>query len=273
MLCHVQFSNTLLDIPASKVFHIHSEFSVEKGVYVCLIKVRQESKELRQVLSVADTSVYGWATLVSERGKNGMQRILIPFIPGFYMNQSEFVLGHKDTGELRILGVERVLESLEVFHSSPFLAVSGYKHSMLTTGLTVYLVRIVNFTAFQQMSSPAFINVSCALTNQQEAVIVRAKDASGADHCEDSGVFKNFVGSYQILLFTLFAVLASTSFIFLAHNAFLNKVQTIPVVYVPTTGTTQPGSYTATCSPPHFLSSRPPLVQSRLQHWLWSIKH
>ncbi|XP_021013608.1 nuclear pore membrane glycoprotein 210-like isoform X4 [Mus caroli] len=273
MLCHVQFSNTLLDIPASKVFHIHSEFSVEKGVYVCLIKVRQESEELRQVLSVADTSVYGWATLVSERGKNGMQRILIPFIPGFYMNQSEFVLGHKDTGELRILGVERVLESLEVFHSSPFLAVSGHKHSMLPTGLTVYLVRIINFTAFQQISSPAFINVSCALTNQQEAVIVRAKDASGADHCEDSGVFKNFFGSYQILLFTLFAVLASTSFIFLAYNAFLNKVQTIPVVYVPTIGTTQPGSYTATCSPPHFLSSRPPLVQSRLQHWLWSIKH
>ncbi|EDL15164.1 mCG22220 [Mus musculus] len=123
MLCHVQFSNTLLDIPASKVFHIHSEFSVEKGVYVCLIKVRQESKELRQVLSVADTSVYGWATLVSERGKNGMQRILIPFIPGFYMNQSEFVLGHKDTGELRILGVERVLESLEV--SLPQLPLSS----------------------------------------------------------------------------------------------------------------------------------------------------
>ncbi|XP_021052289.1 nuclear pore membrane glycoprotein 210-like isoform X1 [Mus pahari] len=273
MLCHVQFSNTLLDIPASKVFHIHSEFSVEKGVYVCLIEVRQESEELRQVLSVADTSVYGWATLVSERGKNGMQRIHIPFIPGFYMNQSEFVLGHKDTGELRILGVERVLESLEVFHSSPFLVVSGHKHSILTTGLSIYLIRIVNFTAFQQMSAPAFINVSCALTNQQEAVIVRAKDASGADHCEDSGIFKNFVGSYQILLFTLFAVLASTSFIFLAYNAFLNKVQTIPVVYVPTIGTTQPGSYTATCSPPHFLSSQPPPVQSRLQHWLWSIRH
>jgi nuclear pore complex protein Nup210 len=69
---------------------------------------------------VADTSVYGWATLVSERGKNGMQRILIPFIPGFYMNQSEFVLGHKDTGELRILGVERVLESLEVSETQQY---------------------------------------------------------------------------------------------------------------------------------------------------------
>ncbi|XP_021502394.1 nuclear pore membrane glycoprotein 210-like [Meriones unguiculatus] len=271
MLCHVQFSNTLLDIPASKVFHIHSAFSMEKGVYVCLIEVRQKSEELRQVLSVADTSVYGWATLVSERGKNGMQRILIPFIPGFYMNQSELVLSHKDTGELRVLGVERVLESLKVFSSSPFLAVSGHKHSTLMTGLTIYLVRIVNFTAFQQMSSPVFINVSCALTNQHEAVLVRARDVSGTDYCEDSGVFKNFVGSYQILLFTLFAVLASTAFIFLAYNAFLNKIQTIPVVYVPTLGTAQPGSYTT--GSPHFLSPQPPPVHSRLQHWLWSIKH
>ncbi|XP_031230452.1 nuclear pore membrane glycoprotein 210-like isoform X6 [Mastomys coucha] len=272
MLCHVQFSNTLLDIPASKVFHIHSEFSMEKGVYVCLIKVRQESEELRKLLSLVVTSVYGWATLVSEHGKNGMERILIPFIPGFYMNQTEFTLGHEDTGELRILGVERVLESLEV-HSSPFLEVSGHKYSYFTTGLVIYLVRIVNFTALQQMSSPAFINVSCALTSQQEAVVVRAKDVSGADHCEDPGAFKNFVGSYQILLFTLFTVLASTAFIFLAYNAFLNKVQTIPVVYVPTIGTTQPGSYTAACSPSHSLSSQPPLAQSRLQHWLWSIKH
>ncbi|XP_054969455.1 nuclear pore membrane glycoprotein 210-like isoform X13 [Pan paniscus] len=30
-LCHVQFSNTLLDIPASKVFQVHSDFSMEKG--------------------------------------------------------------------------------------------------------------------------------------------------------------------------------------------------------------------------------------------------
>ncbi|KAL6068729.1 hypothetical protein STEG23_029892, partial [Scotinomys teguina] len=239
LLCRVQFSNTLLDVPASKVFHIRSEFSVERGVYVCLIKARQKSEELRQVLSVGDTSVYGWATLVSERSKSGVQRILIPFIPGFYMNQSELVLSHKDTGELRILGVKRVLESLEVFSSAPFLVVSGQRHSTLLTGLVTYLVRVVNFTAFQ-MSSPVFINVSCALTSQHEAVVVRAKDLSGSDHCEDSGVFKNLVGSYQILLFTLFTVLASTAFIFLAYNAFLNKIHTVPVVYVPTIGTPQP---------------------------------
>ncbi|XP_049736545.1 nuclear pore membrane glycoprotein 210-like [Elephas maximus indicus] len=275
MLCHVQFSNTLLDIPASKVFHIQSNFSMEKGVYVCLITVRSQSEELLQALSVADTSVYGWATLMSERSKNGMQRILIPFIPAFYINQSELVLSHKhDIGEIRILGVDRVLEKLEVFPSSPVLVVSSHRHSSLTPGLAIYLVRVVNFTSLQQMASPVFINVSCVLTSQREAVRVRAmKDKSGADHCKDSGVLQQIIGSYQILFFTLFAVLASTAFIFLAYNAFLNKIQTVPVVYVPTLGSPQPGSYSSAHSPPSFVSPQPSPGQSRLQHWLWSIRH
>ncbi|KAF6076188.1 tropomyosin 3 [Phyllostomus discolor] len=244
-----------------------------KGVYVCLIKVRPQSEELLQALSLADTSVYAWATLVGEQSKNGMQRILIPFIPAFYINQSELVLSHKrDIGEIRVLGVDRVLEKLEVFPSSPVLVVPGHSHSSLTPGLAIYPVRVVNFTSLQQMTSPVFINISCVLTSQSEAVLVKAiKEKSGADQCEDSGVLQKFVGSYQILL-TLFAVLASTAFIFLAYNAFLNKIQTIPVVYVPTQGIPESGSYTSTRSP-RFMSPQPPPAQSRLQYWLWSIRH
>ncbi|XP_072802600.1 nuclear pore membrane glycoprotein 210-like isoform X3 [Vicugna pacos] len=275
ILCHVQFSNTLLDIPASKVFHVQSDFSMEKGVYVCLIKVRPQSEELLQALSMADTSVYGWATLVSEHSKNGMQRILIPFIPAFYINKSELVLSHKkDIGEIRVLGVDRVLEKLEVFPSSPVVVVSGHRQSSLTPGLAIYPVRVVNFTSLQQMAAPVFINISCVLTSQSEAVRVRAmREKPGAGQYEDSGVLQKFTGSYQILLFTLFAVLASTAFLFLAYNAFVNKIQTVPVVYRPTLGTRQPGSYTFTHSPPPFMSPQPPPAHNRLQHWLWSIRH
>ncbi|XP_043424444.1 nuclear pore membrane glycoprotein 210-like isoform X4 [Prionailurus bengalensis] len=273
VVCHVQFSNTLLDIPASKVFHVHAGFSMERGAYVCLIKVRPQSEGLLQALSMADTSVYGWATLVSERSKNGMQRTLIPFIPAFYVNQSELVLSHRqDVGEIRVLGVDRVLEKLEVFPSSPVLVVSGYRHSSLTPGLVVYPVRVVNFTSLQQ-TSPVFINICCVLTSQSEAVVVRAlKEKSGADQCEDSSVLQKFLGSHQTILFTLFAVLASTAFVFLAYNAFLNKIQTVPVVYVPTLGTPQPG-FAPTRSPPPFTSPQSPPVQNRLQHWLWSVRH
>nr|KAF6316354.1 nucleoporin 210 like [Pipistrellus kuhlii] len=272
ILCHIQFSNTSLDIPASKVFHVHSYFSMEKGVYVCLIKVRPQSEELLQALSMADTSVYGWATLISEHSKNGMQRILIPFNPAFYINQSELVLSHKrDVGEIRVLGVDRVLEKLEVFPSSPVLVVSGHSYSALTPGLAIYPVRVVNFTSLQ-MTSPVFINISCVLTGQSEAVLVRAVKKSGADQCEDSGVLQKFMGSYQIL-FTLFVVLASTAFIFLAYSAFLNKIQTVPVVYVPTVGSPLTGSYASARSPSPFLNPQPPPSQSRLQYWLWSIRH
>uniref|UniRef100_A0A7N5KSN5 Nucleoporin 210 like n=1 Tax=Ailuropoda melanoleuca TaxID=9646 RepID=A0A7N5KSN5_AILME len=94
------------------------------------------------------------------------------------------------------------------------------------------------------------------------------------DQCEDSGILQKFLGSHQTILFTLFAVLASTAFIFLAYNAFLNKIQTVPVVYVPTLSTPQAGSYTSTTrSPPPFMSPQPPPGQSRLQHWLWSVRH
>ncbi|KAM7246618.1 hypothetical protein CapIbe_002916 [Capra ibex] len=67
-------------------------------------------------------------------------------------------------------------------------------------------------------------------------------------------------------------VWASTAFLFLAYNAFLNKIQTVSVVYVPTLGT-QSGSYTSTRSPPPFMSPQLPPAQNQLQHWLWSIRH
>ncbi|KAM5256454.1 nuclear pore membrane glycoprotein 210-like [Ctenodactylus gundi] len=240
LLCRVQFSNALLGIPASEVFGAHSDFSVEKGAYVCLIKVRPQSEDLLRALSKADTSVYGWATLVSESGEYGTQRILIPFIPAFYINQSELFLSHKqDNGEIRVLGVNQVLENLEVFSSSPVLAVSGHRNPALTPGLAIYSVRIINFTAFQQMASPVFINISCALTSQSEAVAVRAmKDKPDA-----------------------------------AYNAFIDKIQTIPVVYVPTIGSPQPGSYTSTCSPAPFVSPQVPPAPTRQRRWLWSTRH
>uniref|UniRef100_A0A8C2V5N8 Nucleoporin 210 like n=1 Tax=Chinchilla lanigera TaxID=34839 RepID=A0A8C2V5N8_CHILA len=271
VLCHVQFSNTMLNIPASKVFHVRSDFSVNKGAYVCLIKVRPQSKALLQALSMADTSVYSWATLISNSTKYGLQRILLPFTPAFYVKQSELFLGHQlDPGVIRVHGVDRVLENLEVFPSSPVLVLSDHRHS---PGLATYTVRVANFTAFQQMASPVFINISCALTSQSEAVVVRAtRGDSNADKYEDAGVFKQLIGSHQIF-FTFFVVLASTAFIFLAYNAFINKIQTVPVVYVPTVRTPQPGLYTSTNSPSPFTNPQAPVPWSSLPRWVWSARH
>lgn len=115
-MAHTIFTSYPNSVGSIKPLNIPAQFFLfSSGAYVCLIKVQPQSEELLQALSMADTSVYAWATLVGEQSKNGMQRTLIPFIPAFYINQSELVLSHKqDIGEIRVLGVDRVLEKLEV---------------------------------------------------------------------------------------------------------------------------------------------------------------
>uniref|UniRef100_A0A673TAN8 BIG2 domain-containing protein n=1 Tax=Suricata suricatta TaxID=37032 RepID=A0A673TAN8_SURSU len=93
------------------------------------------------------------------------------------------------------------------------------------------------------------------------------------DQCEDAGVLRKFLGSPETVLFTLFAVLASTALVFLAYNAFLNKTQAVPVVYVPALGAPQTGSFIPTRSAPSFTSPRPPPAQNQPRHWLWSVRH
>ncbi|CAK7290456.1 EF-hand calcium-binding domain-containing protein 5 [Vulpes lagopus] len=45
------------------------------------------------------------------------------------------------------------------------------------------------------------------------------------DQCEDSNVLQKFLGSHQTILLTFFVVLLSTAFVFLAYNAFINRIQ------------------------------------------------
>ncbi|NXI74493.1 P210L protein, partial [Anseranas semipalmata] len=215
--CQVEFSDTMLDISAGEVFLVQSEFSIQEGLYVCIITAKPQPNEVLLALSLADASVYVTVSRSSDQRKADMQRILVPFLPAFYLNQSELVFSITQlTGVLRVMGVEKVLEKLEVRSSSPAIIVMYSERSLSMPGLVFYMVSVVNFTSLQQMPAPAFINISCALTGQRLAVAVRAlagERTSG--QCSEVGIHQQLMSSYQILLFTLFAVLASTAVMFL----------------------------------------------------------
>ncbi|XP_025936693.1 nuclear pore membrane glycoprotein 210-like [Apteryx rowi] len=266
LICQVEFSNNMLDVSASEVFLVQSEFSIQKGLYVCIITAKPQPDEVLLALSSADASVSVMVSLSSEQSTGEMQRILVPFLPAFYVNQSELVFSIKQlNGMLRVLGAEEVLEKLEVQPSSPAIIVRYPEYSTSMPGLVSYPVTVVNFTSLQQMPAPAFINISCALTGQRAAVEVRALPGQlTSGQCNDVGIVQQLMSSYQILLFTLFAVLASTAAIFLTYNAFLTRVQTVPIVYIPTSAASQTGySYSPTSSPHG---------RNRTQLWLWSVR-
>ncbi|NXK46489.1 P210L protein, partial [Chauna torquata] len=230
--CQVEFSDTTLDVSAREVFLVQSEFSTQEGLYVCIITAKPQPNEVLLALSLADASVYVTVSRSTDQRKGDMQRILVPFLPAFYLNQSELVFSITQlTAVLRVLGVEKVLEKLEVRSSSPAVVVMYPERSLSMPGLVFCVVSVVNFTSLQQMPAPAFINISCALTGQRVAVAVRALTGEPLSwelpvcrpypvlcppgQCSEVGIHQQLMSSYQILLFTLFAVLASTAVMFL----------------------------------------------------------
>ncbi|XP_040395136.1 nuclear pore membrane glycoprotein 210-like isoform X5 [Cygnus olor] len=263
--CGVGFSSTMLDVSAGEVFLVQSGFSIQEGLYACVITAKPQPSEVLLALSLADASVYVTVSHSSDQRKGDTQRILVPFLPAFYLYQSELVFSITQlTGVLRVLGVEKVLEKLEVQPSSPALTVMPPERSLSMPGLVSYVVGVVNFTSLQQMPAPAFVNVSCALTAQRAAVAVRALTGECAPgQCREVGVHHRLASSYQVLLFTLFAVSALTAVMFLAHNAFLTRLQTVPVVYVPTAAVPQTG-YSCPASSQH--------ERNRPQLGLWSVR-
>uniref|UniRef100_A0A2K5EI71 Nucleoporin 210 like n=1 Tax=Aotus nancymaae TaxID=37293 RepID=A0A2K5EI71_AOTNA len=241
--------------------------------------------------------------------------------PGMWMISADNIL---QTDIITGVGVARSPGTAMIFHDVPGVVktyrevvVNASSRLMFNYDLNTYLTNTLNSTVFKLFVTTGRngVNLKGSCTPNQALAITKVllpatlmlchvqfsntlldipaskvfhvySDFSmEKDHCEDSGILKRFSGSYQILLLTFFAVLSSTAFIFLAYNAFLNKIQTVPVVYVPTLGTPQ---YTHlihstfpslllgslnTSSPPPFMSLQPPPAQSRLQHWLWSIRN
>lgn len=88
-----------------------------------MITAKPQPNEVLLALSLADASVYVTVSHSSDERKGDVQEILVPFLPAFYLYQSELVFSITQlTGMLQVLGVEKVLEKLEVREMLLFLS-------------------------------------------------------------------------------------------------------------------------------------------------------
>lgn len=123
LTCGVGFNNTVLDVSAGEVFLVQSGFNIQEGLYACVITAKPQPNEVLLALSLADASVYVTVSHSSDERKGDVQEILVPFLPAFYLYQSELVFSITQlTGMLQVLGVEKVLEKLEVREMLLFLS-------------------------------------------------------------------------------------------------------------------------------------------------------
>ncbi|XP_038670312.1 nuclear pore membrane glycoprotein 210-like isoform X3 [Scyliorhinus canicula] len=269
LACSVRFSNIALQFLAPSVFSVEPEFLTDTGQYSCTVIIKEIPDSVRRELSTGgDTYVSVKASVLGGHYAGQVGRTEIPFIPGFYMNQSSVTLSYKEpTVNITIFGVVKVLNELEIRSQSPAIVVSP-PVQLYSVPNIVYSLSTVNLSLLQQGFPCTNISVSSPLTRQVMHVTVTVLRSGGNGGTtgelpfEESTFFDQLVESYQVLMFTLFAVLATTAIIFIAYNAFLTRIQTIPVIYVSTSAQTG-------------YSSAPPCSNPRrryLQSWLWSVR-
>ncbi|XP_044304352.1 nuclear pore membrane glycoprotein 210-like isoform X3 [Varanus komodoensis] len=234
LLCQLEFGETVHDIPAHKIFHVQSAFYTDKGLYACIVTVKPQAEDDLLTLSTAEGSVHLAASLVGEHGRDGAGRLSVPFLPAFFINQTEVVFSSEQlSSDILVLGARRVAEKIEAQPSSPVIAVARPLRLPDVPGLVLFSVSVVNLTSLHQMAAPVFVNFSCSLTGQRAAVLVRALEERHL----------------------------------LAYNSFLTSVQTVPVVYVPTPGSVQTGYSGPPSTQHHHYHTR-----NRTQAWLWSVR-
>ncbi|XP_042750444.1 nuclear pore membrane glycoprotein 210-like, partial [Lagopus leucura] len=258
--CQLKFSSGVEGVAAGDVFHVSSEFSTQEGLYVCVITAKPQPREALRALSTTDASVHVLVSLSSDT-----QSILVPFLPAFSLGHSELAFSStQPSAVLSVLGAEQVLEQLEVQSSSPALAVAPPEFFSDKPGLVHYAVRVLDFSSLRQ-GPPVSITVSCPLTGQRDVVTSRAVAAEQPPGQRGAvGIHRQLASSFQILLFTLFAVLGSTAVTYLACNAFLARLQAVPLVYAPNTAVPQAGVF----HPPG-----PTQGGRRTQLGLWSVQN
>ncbi|XP_078404042.1 nuclear pore membrane glycoprotein 210-like [Cetorhinus maximus] len=224
LACSVRFSNIVLQFLAVSVFSVEPEFLADRGQYSCTVTIKELPDSVQRELSIGgDTYVSIKASVLGGHYAGQVGRTEIPFIPGFYMNQSAVTLSCKEpTVNITVFGTVKVLNELQTK-----LARNRCKRSQ-TRGGTADIIALSEFKEVAAELTGKDRNCSCGereigLSQQPRELLY-----------EESSFFDQLVESYQVLMFTLFAVLATTAIIFIAYNAFLTRIQTIPVIYVST---------------------------------------
>ncbi|EQB77840.1 nucleoporin [Camelus ferus] len=252
--CQLQFKQDDFDFPAREVFTAEPEFDAALGRYLCSITMlRLTDKQLKH-LSMRRTALLVTASILGSRVSGEQVGAEVPFSPGLYADQAEILLSNHDTSsEVKVFGTVEVLENLEVKSGSPAVLAFVKEKSLGLPSFVTYTVGVSDPAAGSRGPLSTTLTFSSPMTNQAITVPVtvvfvmdrrgpgpplrRAAHRGGQPTCtgidvinyggfrrpsamevNGAGRFQHFLDSYQVMLFTVFALLASTAVMIIAYH-------------------------------------------------------
>ncbi|KAM7132898.1 nuclear pore membrane glycoprotein 210 isoform 2-T2 [Molossus nigricans] len=219
--CEVQFKQDVFDFPACDVFAAEPAFDAALGRYLCSVTTRRlTDKQLKQ-LSVQRTVLLVTAALPGSHFSGEQVAAEVPFSPGLYADQAEILLSnHYPSSEVKVFGAVDVLEQLEVKSGSPTVLAFEKEKSLGLPSFITYTVGISDPAAGSQGPLSTTLTFSSPTTSQAVTIPVTVAfvlDRRGTGSYA-AGLSQHFLDSYQVMFFTLFALLAGTAVMIIAYH-------------------------------------------------------
>uniref|UniRef100_A0A672RXX4 Nucleoporin 210 n=1 Tax=Sinocyclocheilus grahami TaxID=75366 RepID=A0A672RXX4_SINGR len=201
--CQLRFTSSAVDFSPHDVYHTHTAFDASTGFYSCSLSFKPMSDQQVKVLSLSMTEVEVRAGVQGSLFSGEQLSVQLPVSPGIYADQTDIILSNQHpSAELTIYGTAGALQQLDVKSSSPAIVIEEKEVSPSFPSYIRYTVRVVK----PQGSLTA--SVSLINTDQYCFTFLSAHIVDGAD---GPNILQQFIDSYQVMFFTLFALLAATA--------------------------------------------------------------
>uniref|UniRef100_A0A4W4F2H8 BIG2 domain-containing protein n=1 Tax=Electrophorus electricus TaxID=8005 RepID=A0A4W4F2H8_ELEEL len=230
--CHLQFTNDAIDFSAHDIYLTHTAFDTTTGYYICVLTLQPLTEEQVKVLSMSSTNVMVRAAVDGSHFSGEQVSAQLPVDPGFYADQTAIVLSSRHAAaDLTVYGALTVLRQLEVIprSSSPSVVVQEKEVSYVYPSFIKYSVILAD----PRGTASAAVSVSSTISGQVLDIPVTVMHVADMKMLRRAGegasIFHQFVDSYQVMFFTLFALLAGTAVIQTVYSLKLTAYMSTPV--------------------------------------------
>ncbi|XP_059246396.1 nuclear pore membrane glycoprotein 210 [Mustela nigripes] len=271
--CQVQFKQDVFDFPARDVFTVQPGFDATLGRYLCSVMMHRLTDKQLKHLSMKKTALLVTASISGSHAPREHVGAEVPFSPGLYTDQAEILLSnHYTSSEVKVFGAMEILENLEVKSGSPAVLAFEKEKSLGLPSFITYTVGVSDPTAGSQGPLSTALTFSSPMTNQAITIPVTVAfvmDRRGPGP-HGSSLFQHFLDSYQVMFFTLFALLAGTAVMIIAyHTVCAPRELNAPPALSPRASPRHSPHYFAASSPTPF-NALPPSRRASPPSRLWS---
>ncbi|XP_004581422.2 nuclear pore membrane glycoprotein 210 [Ochotona princeps] len=272
--CQLHFKQDVFDFPARDIFTAEPGFDTTLGQYLCTVSMHRLTDKQQRHLSLKKTALVVTASLPGSHSSTEQVGAEVPFSPGLYADQAEiFLSNHYTSSEVKVFGAVEVLESLEVKSGSPAVLAFAKEKSFGLPSFITYTVGVSDPTAGSQGPLSTALTFSSPATSQAVTIPVTVAyvlDRRGSGPYGAS-LFQHFLDSYQVMFFTLFALLAGTAVMIIAyHSVFSPRELAMSSALTPRTSPQHSPHYLATPSSMTSVTSLPPGRKASPPSGLWS---